>query len=683
MARSKKLDTEVNDNASKKEHDEIEKWLARISNSERYRKKIAEKYRWQRLIEEYRGYFAGLQDSADIYVPSLNLIFAYVKSEIPSLYLRDPKIKVNAKNKKSILSAKILEKALNYIWRKKRIKRENKKNVLDGLLVGHSWFKTGYTGSFGTIEDGNGNTYEFIEKEDFFGYRVPYENITFNPDANDPPFDNTWIAQEVWVPLEDLQNNKSFQNTKYLEASAGPSNADQIDSVVTQDDRNRADSDVKRVKLYEVWDKKSQTVFTITPGCFKYIRAPRKWPYDMAGFPFSFLRLNEDPLCPYGIPDCFMFEPQVIELMKIRAAAIDHIKRYNRQLLLAAGHMDPDTKEQFMQGVTGAVLEVRTDGKPLSDMVAPIPYPQLQTDMYAVEERIKEDMINVSGQSATERGATQKTTTRTVRELVQIQKGGDNRRSDKIDTIEDFVEDISGNLVALLQQLATEPFFVALTGESPEELMEQLKGRPSAGKPDAITGAQGFTFTKEDIQGEFEFECVAGSTKPLDQEQKIQTLVSAYELATQSGMMPGGPVQAFFANEFADEFDMPGLKQAIVEERKFAQEQAARQEAQMKEQQDMLLAKETAELQMKAEQTATKQSAVQLQGLDIMQKHRQDASAPEREERMNNSKITIQERAAQSKLLQDQRAHEQKLRMQEEAHKQKMEHDKKDKKDAK
>lgn len=623
MAKKKQVAEIKEDATEKKIKDEIHRWLTRIDGSERYRKQIAEKYRWQRLIEEYRGYFAGLTDAADIYVPPLNLIFAYVKSEIPSLYLRDPKIKVNAKKKSSVLAAKVLEKALNYIWRTKRLKRENKKNVLDSLLVGHSWFKTGYTGTFGTIEDANGNTYEFIDKENFFGYRVPFEHITFNPDANDLPYDNTWIAQEVWVPLEELQANKSFENTADLEGSTD-TDGNSIERALPADERNRADSDVKRVKLYEVWDKKSMTVFTITPGCYKYIRSPRKWPYEMQGFPFSFLRLNEDPLCPYGIPDCFMFEPQVIELMKIRAQAIDHIKRYNRQLLLAQGHMNPDTKEQFMQGVTGAVLEVRTDGKPLSDIVAPIPYPQLQTDMYAIEERIKEDMINVSGQSATERGATQKTTTRTVRELVQIQKGGDNRRSDKIDTIEDFVEDIAGNLVALLQQLATEPFFVAITGETPEELMEQLKGRPSAGKAGAITNERGFTFTKEDIQGEFDFECVAGSTKPLDQEQKIQTLVSAYELASQSGMMPGGPVQAFFANEFADEFDLPGLKLAIVEERKYAQEQAARQEAMAKEQQDMLIAKDTAELQLKAEQQATKQNQVMLQGLEIMQPKKEE-----------------------------------------------------------
>lgn len=680
MARAKKQEADDSP-ISKKEKDDVHKWLTKIDMSERYRKKIAERYRWRQLIEEYRGYFAGLQDSADIYVPSLNLIFAYVKSEIPSLYLRDPKIKVNAKKKSSVLSSKILEKALNYIWRKKKIKRENKKNVLDSLLVGHSWFKTGYTGSFGTIEDGNGNTFDFIDKEDFFGYRVNYENITFNPDAQDQPFDCTWISHKVPLAKDDAKKNTKWNLDDVSWVVGNEENS--IVRTTPDEDRPPVEPDVERAIFYEVWDKVGRRKFIISPGVDHYIEAPGKMPYEMKGLPFSFLRLNEDPLCPYGIPDCFMFEPQVIELMKIRAAAIDHIKRYNRQLLLAAGHMDPDTKEQFMQGVTGAVLEVRTDGKALGDIVAPIPYPQLQTDMYAVEERIKEDMINVSGQSATERGATQKTTTRTVRELVQIQKGGDNRRSDKIDTIEDFVEDIASNLVALLQQLATEPFFVALTGETPEELMDQLKGRPSANKAGAVTNGQGFTFTKEDIQGEFDFEVVAGSTKPLDQEQKIQTLVSAYEMAMKSGMIPGGPVQAFFANEFADEFDMPALKLAIIEERKYAQEQAKRQEAMAKEQQDMLIAKNTTELQLKAEQAATKQSEVQLHGLEVMHKQREDASAPQREEMMNNSKIRIQEQAAHSKLVQDQRAHEQKLRMQEEAHKQKMEHDKKDKKDGK
>lgn len=617
----KKEKQEEGDTAARKEASAVSTWLSRIEVSKRYRKKTAEKYKWRQLIEEYRGYFAGLQDAADIYIPSLNLIFAYVKSEIPSLYLRDPKIKVNPKKGATVLASKILEKALNYLWRSKRIKRENKKNVLDALLVGHSWFKTGYNGKFGTIEDGNGNTFEFIESEDFFGYRVPYENIAFNPDANDPPYDCTWIAHEVWMPLEDVQNNKSFQNTEKLEASSG---GEYERTDVQREDANDRKPDVPMVKLYEVWDKKSMTVFTVTDGCTKYIRAPRPWPYKMKGFPFSFLRLNEDPMCPYGIPDCYMFEPQVLELMKIRASELDHLKRFNRQLLMAEGHMSDDAKDQFTQGITGAVIPVRTDGRPISEIVAPIPYPQIQTDIYAIEERLNQDIINISGQSPTERGAAQKTTTRTVRELIQIKKGAENRRSDKIDTIEDFVEDAAGNLVALLQQLADVPYFVRVTGEDPEKIVEGLNTRPSAALPGAITNEEGFTFTKEDIQGEFDFEVVAGSTAPLDQEQKMSMLMSLVELLPQTGVMPGGPVYTFLGQEFADELDMPGLKKAIEEEHQVAAQRAQQMEAQMQEQKQMQVASDAANLQIKAEREATKQNQVMVQAMQAFKQEEKE-----------------------------------------------------------
>jgi hypothetical protein len=109
------------------------------------------------------------------------------------------------------------------------------------LLVGHSWFKTGYTGSFGTIEDGNGNTYEFIEKEDFSVTAFRTKTLHLTPMRMIRLSTVHWIAQEVWVPLEDLQANNSFQIQKELEASAGLQKTKLTSLVICQDDRNRAD----------------------------------------------------------------------------------------------------------------------------------------------------------------------------------------------------------------------------------------------------------------------------------------------------------------------------------------------------------------------------------------------------------------------------------------------------------
>jgi hypothetical protein len=615
MSRSKKQQQPDATEVEKKETMEVTKWLDRIEQSERFRKRIAAKYRWVRLLEEYKGYFQGLTDSTDIYIPALNYMFAYVKSEIPSLYLRDPKIKVNPKNNSTVLAAKILEKAINYIWRTKKIKRENKKNIFDNFMTGHSWFKVGYTGKFGSIEDGNGNTYEFIESEDFFGYRVPTENITFNPDSQDPPYDCRWIAHEVWIPLEDAKENKAYQHTDELVA-ARP-NPEETSTQVSSpsEDINRGDPDTEKCKLYEVWDKKTQMTFTVSPGCHYYIQAPKKWPYKLKGFPFSFLRLNDDPNSPYGIPDCYMFEPQIMELMKIRASELDHLKRFNRQLLVAEGHISNDAMAMFTQAITGATIPVRTDGKPISEIVMPVQYPQMPPDAYAIEDRIKMDIIKISGQSDIDQGAPQKTNTRTMSELQDIQQSGTKRRSEKVDVLQDFVVDIANNYTALLQQLADVPYYVRVSGEDPQAVIDGLKSRPSSDMGDSITSDRGFTFTKEDIKGDFDFEVVPGSMAPLDQQRQWELLTGLAEMAPKAGAIPGGPFIGAIAQKLAELTDMPELIMAMQKEAQMQAEMKQEQEKQAQEQQDALTAQTTGELQIKAEREATRQLDTQIKGI--------------------------------------------------------------------
>ena len=163
----------------------------------------------------------------------------------------------------------------------------------------------------------------------------------------------------------------------------------------------------------------------------------------------------------YGLSDVAMFEPQVLELIKVRSMALDHIKRYNRQLLTTPNNINDDEMQKLQKGITGSIISVEDPTK-----VMPLPYPPIQTDIYAIEERIKEDAINVSGQSPQERGATQKTSTRSLGELQQMREGSVNRRSEKVDLVEDFVEEVAGKLVALFQQFVTLPYYVRIVGKA-------------------------------------------------------------------------------------------------------------------------------------------------------------------------------------------------------------------------
>lgn len=593
----------------RKQMSEINSWFGKIDAAKAYRAKIARTYTWKEIVREYHGEFNwaafGL---ADIYIPPLNLIFAYVQSEVPSLYLRDPHIKVNPKNEQSIDSARIMEKTLNYLWRHNRIKRENVKNVMDTCLVGHTWFKTGYMGEFGNVEDANGNTYEFVEKDHFFGYHLPWDAVIFNPDALDPPYDCRWIVHEIWAPLDEVKSNPLFKNTDKLHPSnmAAPKDG----NVVIGDDSIRFKPNEAMACLYEVWDKKSQTTFTISPGCFAYLRDPQQWPYEMRGFPFSFMCFNPSPVQPFGIPDVFTFRPQVMELMKLRAQQYDHIKRYNRQMLAKKGVLSDEAKVSIQQGVTGNIAEV--DGNPQTDIV-PVPYPPLQTDIYAVQNAVKEDLINISGQSPQERGATQQTTTRTFAELAQIRRGAENRRSRKIDVVEDFIEDIAGNFVALLQQFADVPFYVKTTGEDFQEIAQALQNRPSANQPGAVTGPEGFTVTKNDIQGEFDLEVVAGSTTPLDREQTLNMIVSLIPELPNLGVMPGGPIVGALGKMLAENLDMPEVIRAMKDELQVRQQQQQQAAQQQQQQQDLMTGQFAAKTQLDAEKVGIKQNELLLE----------------------------------------------------------------------
>lgn len=606
---------EKDEAAAQKESSGVKKWLERINHSEQYRAKTSDFYRWRQLVEEYRGRFDALTNSTDIYVPIINLIYAFIKSEIPALYLHDPKIKVNPKKGSTALGAKILEKALNYIWRVKRIKRENKKNLLDNMTVGHSWFKVGYTGKFGTVEESN-DTFEFIEEEDFFGYRIPYENITFNPDANDPPYDCAWIAHKVWVPLEEIKKDKRYKHTDQL--SASEKEKDNF-GMYEADDRLRQDPDLAMACLYEVWDKRTKTRFVVSKECNYYLIAPAKWPYSLKGFPFSFLRLNDDPRNPYGIPDCFMFENHIIELMKLMAQQLDHVKRFNRQLLARKQALDDTAKSQFQNGYTGAVIEADIgSNESINNVITPIPYPPLQTDIYNVQSALKDYLVLISGKPYSEFGGKQDTSTRTIRELVEMQKGAGDRRAEKLNTIEDFIEDISLNIISLLQKFVDIPFYVKLVDEDPQAIAEALRKRPSAEMNGAVTSKEGFTFTKDDVLGEFDIDVVSGSTVPMDQSEKNKILLQILQMLPQLGAVPGGPVTQTVATELADGFDVPEIETALKQEIQMSQQMKAEQEQKASELASLQTAQSSAEMQLKAEQQATKQNQVLVDWINSM-----------------------------------------------------------------
>lgn len=608
------IDNEVNPAVVSNSKEVVSQWMSKVTEARRWRDQLSKNRRWAELIREYK---CDWDLNLDIQTLPINLIFAYIKTESPSLYIKDPHIKINPKNRTSINTAKVLEAVINYIWYYKKVKREIKKCILDALLIGHSWLKTGFTGKFGSVEDGHGGTIETIESEDFFVYHLPWDSIVFDPDAIDPPHDCEWIAHSVWLPIDEVKKNPRYKNTDKLQT-----NYSKKDGQINEPENKYAG----KTCLTEVWDMKNKQLFTISEGVDDYIEDPKPWPYELRGYPFSFLKFNFSNDDPYGISDVAVFEPQVLELIKLRSAAMDHIKRYNRQLMTTPDNISEPEESKLVTGQTASVIKVQDPAK-----VAPIPYPPLQTDAYALEERIKEDMINESGQSPTERGATQKTSTRTKAELIFQRQGAENRRSEKIDVVEDFSEDIATNLVGLVKQFATEPYYIRILGINSPELQKAIQERPSAQSALSMTNSGGFTFTAEDIEGEYDVEVVAGSSTPIDRTELTKTLLELIELGPKAGAIPGGPLMGAVAQMLIEVLDVPELKAAFEAEQAAQMQQKQAQAAKEEEMKQLMLAEKGADKQIEATNAATKQNKVLIDFIKAMADSKRDEREVENE----------------------------------------------------
>lgn len=561
---------------------ELQSWFDRIHNAEERRKKVADKYGWTRLKQElcgdYRKILGTLKGTPII---PINLVHAFMRTAIPSLYFRDPRFAVNPQGRAYIGRAKVLEPVTNHTWAKLKLKQEIKKCLGDTLLYGHSWMKVGQTAVAGPrdveakpkgkksveADKPQFDTDQVIKNEQIWAYRVSPWDITFNSDESlDPPYDCRWIAHRIARPLatvkalfpgnDDLQASHAY-GLPEKSSDSEQKRANNAGNAATPDGQGLAGS-IPMVYLYEVTDMDSRQLFYIADGYNKVLADPKAFPYDFLGYQYSMLKFNPVPDDPYPYGDLYAVEPQIWEITKLISMALAHVKRFGRQMTCAEGSISESEEAKFQQGIDGALIKHRTGANP----PMPIPYPPVQADLYNIIDRLHLLFDSIVGQSAFDRGSTTATKTRTLGEVGYIQRATENRSSEKEDIVEDFVEEVAGKLIALKKQFTDVPEFVACTGLNPQELNQLLKP-PTPEYQGKMADETGFFFTKEDIQGEYDIKVVAGSMKPLDHQTRNDILIQILRFGQALGLQPGDPASNEIGRELFGNLDMYGVAQAF------------------------------------------------------------------------------------------------------------------------
>jgi hypothetical protein len=588
------------------EREEVEAWLRTIQSTIQFRDQIGNKSGWKRFVNEYKGNWDFLQSAVSIPVVPVNLVFAYVKTEIARLYFKDPWITVNAKRVEDIGAAQIAEQILNYTWGELKLKNQIKMALLESLLIGHSWIKLGYAAEFGTVESqpkeekkGPGrpkkysqvDTNEYIKSENVFAYYVPYKDIIFDPSATFPATHNArWMAHKIVKPYRAICDSGIYQNTDELKPSAFVDDPnvpyDTPDSI-----KESFGKDVRSVTLWEIYDLDNQMIRTVSPGMKKYLREIPLPEYLNGGFPFVQFYFNPVPGDVYPMSDIAPHEGQIIELTKILSIELNHLKRWNRQMIVDAETFTLDEMAKFKDANDGAVIQAQTQGA--KDKIFIPPYAPVQSDAYGIWNQVYDVWRSIAGQTQTDQGGQAKTQTRTLGELRMQMMGGKARADEKVDVLEDCIAEVARKLLAIMQKEYDLPKIARIVGPRAvqKKIMNMLPGRPSAQpmmpgaspqgqapggapgapqqpqqqQPNPVAGQSfqqdfAFSWNRQDILGDMDVDVLAGSTVPMDRESQLQIMEKMVPVMQMAGVQPGSPAAKEFAREFSRLVGLMGME---------------------------------------------------------------------------------------------------------------------------
>jgi hypothetical protein len=541
-------------------------WQERVSLAKQANEDWARKEGAERITQEYNGkfeiFFNGLKGK--IPVPPINEIFSFVQSDLAHTNNRDPYISVNPKKKGTVQGAKIWETVLNHDWRHLKIKEELEVEIIDKDLAGYAFHKTGWdVESKGAEEDLK------IVKESLYSKRVDWRDIVWNFGAENPPYDCLWMAQRIVKPLSQVKEKYPNANGRWpLKGVQNP----EVDKNAY--DKATYKDDISVAVLWEIWDKQTRQIFLIAEGLNgKFLEEPRPWPDYMDEFPFLMYWDFYAPTKRRPMSSIISWEPQVHEKMVIMAAAVNHAKRWNRQMLLKKGAISNNDLDKIERGDDGAIIDYTGTGN-LNENMQVLDWGSVPTDYYLIMDRLASIQRDVNGQPEFERGGVTKTTSRTEGELQMIQQGADARTNRKIDRFETHIENIARHMLAHRKGNFDYEETIRVTGETPEAVLQALGDHY-----DPITKM--VKFDAKDIEGDYDVEVKAGSTLPLNTQTKKQILQMILKTLASLGGQPLPPTLKIIISEILREYDMKSLEEAFAveqQQKEQAQAQAAQQQ---------------------------------------------------------------------------------------------------------
>ena len=378
-------------------------------------------------------------------------------------------------------------------------------------------------------------------------HRMHPESVLFDPVASFPDLsDSMWLGFEFYPTKQELKDDPLFQvnaamlkKMKTLEAP--PAVADPATPRGTKwtNPRNPEEGapsetdEMAQVRCIEVWDRVNREKVYFADGMDEIIgREP--WPIELRvngelQFPATMLYFNENPDELYPIPEISMIAPQLKQYSVLyRQLLRDTVSKFRKFVvqgdMLQKGHMAKliSDKQNVVISVDSTKVGSNQQVK-LNDIVMPIQDPQVDRDTGAAMMLAKQSMYEIMGSGDMASGGMRNT--RSATEAASLTDFLKQRMTTRTENMDAFFKKLITLHVLFLQETLTEDRTVATTDENGLQVWQD--------------------YNKQNLQGLFAFDVVAGSSMPQNTETRRQENLAFFQQIAPILAQSGGNVQPF------------------------------------------------------------------------------------------------------------------------------------------
>lgn len=544
----------------------LREWQDAIRLGLRYRRIYGRSPDWKRYKQYYRGQFGTNQ------IP-VNIIFSVIRSMIPQVYFRNPRMYITPDRPGFFPHSRILERVDNWLIRELNIKNAMKSELLDTALCGRGMGILGYDSEFGfnpsfsspeilgdvtttsfSEDSGNRIEYNYNVKPGMPWYLRCSPNDFVVPWGTNRFEEAPWFAFRKMRTLRDIKEDPKYKNTGNLKAyyRSAMDNSDSADMRMKEED-----AELEWIELWQIHDQRTGKVFSITLDCENFLRDEQDY-LQIEGLPCRTLGFNEDPDYFWWMPDCRLIEHQQLEINDIRTMSKYHRRVALLKILYDKNLMKKEELEKLLDGDVKTAVGIDPGvGGDIRKTVA-LFQSHVPPDLSIAAQEVREDIREIIGFSRNQMGSFEEPSgRRTAHEAEIVRAAAMIRIDERRDIMADHLTDIMRGVNQVIFENWSQQRVIDILGADGARYWVRFTGKEIRGEFTYKINPEEAIFSSRQTQraDSLQFMQLAKDIPTLDMEYLTQSYASTFDWIDPKLLFPrqgvgGSPEKAMMFNQF-------------------------------------------------------------------------------------------------------------------------------------